>query len=602
MAAAITSSDAILDDLFNDNYHYKIPIYQRHYVWESENWETLWTDIEKTCLKRIEGEPDSHFIGTIAKYPGLDSAALETYEIVDGQQRLTTFQLIFCAIRNLYQSDPNPILESFATRANNRLINEKHAIDPENSDTQYMLSPAGHDRVQFLGVVDPKNDEYAKGRLPARANEARCLMHKAYFHFEEAIQRFVSGNVEKLTSLFESIREDFNLIQIDIDQDADPEKIFASLNATGRMLYEFDYLRNDLFLRARKEHGPVKRDKFYTDNWNFEKQYWTSEKSDSFLKDFLKAKLGLNCLQNQGRNRAPFDLYREKLAGNVAEEFSELKKYAEFQEFANDPEAEHLRRRSEIGLRMQFYEDLRLKSLKPLILFLKFGAGLSETVFLKVCEILESYIVRSMLCRGDNQCQYIDIDHFFRNGKRDDPVKSFEHFLLKHKNPEYVWPDNSQLKGALERARSKDPDLIRYILYRIELRMRKGRKSGSTSIISNLSFENLMNLEDIVSSEELTMAAVHDRGNLVDEFHQLGRGVHHRPMVLQTGREIASSIGNIVPLTSDTPIDWFTSTFEEKKETLKNQNLNMTEWICEQMYCPPKFGPLLKPRLCYNTI
>lgn len=572
MAVAITSSDVILDDLFNDNYHYKIPIYQRHYVWESENWETLWTDIKNTCQKRIDGNPDSHFIGTIAKYPGTNLAALETYEIVDGQQRLTTFQIIFCAIRNLYQSDPNPILQNFATRAGTRLTNEQHAINPESPDTRYMLFPAGHDRVRFLGVVDPENDKYAEGRLPARAEEAECLIHKAYFHFEKAIREFVNGDVVTLTSLFESITEDFNLIQIDIDEDADPEKIFASLNATGRMLYEFDYLRNDLFLRARKEYGPKKRDKFYEDDWKFEEQYWTSERLNSFFKDFIKAKLGINYFQES--NRAPFDIYREKLSGTVGVEFSELKKHAEFQEFMSNPDLESIRRSSKIGRRMQFYEDLRLKNLRSLILFLKHGAELSEEEFLKICQILESYIVRSMLCRSNNQNPYNNIGFFLRRNKYNCPVESLKRFLLEHENREYKWPDNTEVGNVLKEAGSKNPDLIRYILYRIELRM---QNSGSARTI--LSFKDLKTLEYIVSSEELTVNAVTDRSILIDNFHQLGHGTYYQQQDLQAGRETANSIGNMVPLISNASINWDMLTFEDKKEILRNQNLKITEWI-----------------------
>ena len=574
MASAITSSDVILDGLFHDNYHYKIPIYQRHYVWELENWKTLWTDIRNTCEKRIDGNPDSHFIGTIAKYPGPNSTALEIYEIVDGQQRLTTFQLIFCAIRNLYLSDTDPALQNIAKRAHRRLINEEHTINPEDPDTQYILSPAGHDRSQFLGIVDPTNSEYENGRLPANIEEGKCLIHKAYFHFEKMIQDYVERDQDKLNALFASITEDFNLIQIDINQDADPEKIFASLNATGRMLYEFDYLRNDLFLRARKEHGPEKRDDFYTNDWNFEKQYWTSKRSELFLKDFLRAKLGLDYFQDQGKNRAPFDLYREQLAGNIETEFSELKKYAKFQEFTSDPDAESLRRNSEIGIRMQFYEDLRLKSLKPLVLFLRFGAGLSKEDFSKVCEILESYIVRSMLCRGDSQQWYNDIDRFFRNSKHEDHVESFKYFLFNHR--EYAWPDNTQVESALEEVGAKDSDFIRYILYRIEIDMQEPESTMS------ISFKDLKTLEHIVSSEESTIITVIDRVTLVDDLHQLGQRTNFQQEALQIGRKTANSIGNIVPFKSTAPADWFTLPFPEKKEILKGQNLKMNEWICRQ--------------------
>ena len=64
---------------------YRIPIYQRRYVWEDNNWRHLWTDIEAVVKNVSEAK---HFTGVIVIR---DEA--NTLEIVDGQQRLTTFQI-----------------------------------------------------------------------------------------------------------------------------------------------------------------------------------------------------------------------------------------------------------------------------------------------------------------------------------------------------------------------------------------------------------------------------------------------------------------------------------------------------------------------------
>ena len=89
-----SASKFYISQIFDDdnNIKYIIPKYQRDYIWGKDNWNDLLDDIEEAS--------DSHFIGSIicinkgaAHYPVL--------EVVDGQQRLTTISLIYCAIYKL---------------------------------------------------------------------------------------------------------------------------------------------------------------------------------------------------------------------------------------------------------------------------------------------------------------------------------------------------------------------------------------------------------------------------------------------------------------------------------------------------------------------
>jgi len=66
--------------------HYHIPKYQREYVWGKTQWETLFDDIDSN-------EPD-YFIGPIIVADVSDSRpnVEKIYEVIDGQQRLTTLR------------------------------------------------------------------------------------------------------------------------------------------------------------------------------------------------------------------------------------------------------------------------------------------------------------------------------------------------------------------------------------------------------------------------------------------------------------------------------------------------------------------------------
>ena len=92
--------------LFNSDVQYIIPLFQRHYVWDQEEqWEPLWTDIKEKAYQRLseyQRQQFTHFTGAIViqqKQTNVDE--VQKYEIIDGQQRLTTFQIILCALRSI---------------------------------------------------------------------------------------------------------------------------------------------------------------------------------------------------------------------------------------------------------------------------------------------------------------------------------------------------------------------------------------------------------------------------------------------------------------------------------------------------------------------
>ena len=188
----------------------------------------------------------------------------------------------------------------------------------------------------------------------------------AYDHFYEQIRVDVGKDCDydKVSDLIASIKSDFTLVRIALDGGDQPEKIFESLNATGRMLSEFDYLRNNLFLRAGKleedKNGRPYSDIFYDKYWYFENDshYWDAENLDSFFRAFLMAKLGPNCFE--AKSVKPFELYREysktlteKQRQSVEYEFEQLNNYAKSYQEINESA-------SGITYPRQFFEALNL--------------------------------------------------------------------------------------------------------------------------------------------------------------------------------------------------------------------------------------------------
>ena len=73
--------------LFRINVQYRVPLYQRRYVWGEVNWRDLWKDI--SVQEELKPKAKGHFIGPIVTR--LIKGHQKRYEVIDGQQRLLTF-------------------------------------------------------------------------------------------------------------------------------------------------------------------------------------------------------------------------------------------------------------------------------------------------------------------------------------------------------------------------------------------------------------------------------------------------------------------------------------------------------------------------------
>src|SRR6476469_843959 len=91
--------------LFDSQLRYVVPMFQRLYVWkESPQWETLWEDISEKAVLRFAGKSAApHYLGALI-IEGVKPASpqeVKRFLVIDGQQRMTTLQILLCAFRDL---------------------------------------------------------------------------------------------------------------------------------------------------------------------------------------------------------------------------------------------------------------------------------------------------------------------------------------------------------------------------------------------------------------------------------------------------------------------------------------------------------------------
>ena len=213
-----------VDALFSGETQFIIPLFQRHYVWTlDDQWEPLWDDIMGKVRQKLsdeyQGQHFPHFTGAIViqqKTNNVDE--VKQYEIIDGQQRLTTFQIILCALRDICESYG---FKKIKIQTERYLRNEGY---DSNDEQQYKLIPTDFDKDSFISLIDKSADSDSQ------------TTHEAYAYFKNKIEDYVDRDEQKTRRLFRSIQRDFGFVQILLGSNDEPEK-FLSRSMPGVNLY-----------------------------------------------------------------------------------------------------------------------------------------------------------------------------------------------------------------------------------------------------------------------------------------------------------------------------------------------------------------------------
>ena len=238
-----------------------IPVYQRNYDWKIENCKQLYDDL----IKVVRNGRKNHFFGSIVSTFNPDGDN-EEYQIIDGQQRLTTVSLLLLAMYNL-------IKQGKVVPADNRLsdrIYEDYLVDKyQPEETRIKLKPIKNDRKAFGKLFDDEEEHIGGSNLTTNYN-----------YFYDRIQK------EEITvdQLFQAIRS-LEIINIRLDSEDNPQLIFESLNSTGLDLSEGDKIRNYILMGL-----PAKQQEaFYEKYWNKIEEN-TNYQVDLFVRDYLSVK------------------------------------------------------------------------------------------------------------------------------------------------------------------------------------------------------------------------------------------------------------------------------------------------------------------------
>lgn len=492
-------------ELFDGKKRYLIPLYQRQYAWSvSPQLELLWEDIERAVV-RLEADRQAatpHFMGAIViAQIKTFGKQVQAFEVIDGQQRLTTFQLLLAAFRDVANAHGSV----YGQEVNKLLFNDGVMETPDVE--RFKLWPTLTDRRSFVHLIDPAADLASIGAAPDDEEGVVRPAVAAHSWFKARIEEHVTidgaFDAFRLEKLFEALQAGLAAVSIELEGGDDPQTIFETLNSRGVDLSAGDLMRNFIFQRAKglgQEHGSLNVDKLYSEHWlPLDRWFWREEDTrgrqtkprlDWLLVDHLSMKraevISVDHLFESYRrwilNEAPFSSVEQELL-SISSSAAIHRRIAE--------------QRSDdvLGRFGRFARAFDVSTAMPLVLYLatdgEIGHDLADAL-----AMIEAFILRRDICglttKNYNRL-FIDVLDKVRRSSLP-ALRALEVQLSLGDSEINRWPTDEEWKaGWLGRDQYKGPrqPRLRYLFEAIE-RAKRTALSEEIEIKSELTIEHIM--------------------------------------------------------------------------------------------------------------
>lgn len=274
---------------------YDIPRYQREYTWNQRDWANLYDDITQNDT--------GYFLGSFIVVNGTVNSKMDTihYEVIDGQQRLTTLSLLLAALYTRIMEhkdsiDDDMMLDDIRP-LRNRLI-----LKSDKSMTRVIPQVQNHNLEDYRWILKEHIGLDAVMQKPKFLGLRK--MSKAFNYFYDRLGEDVGGRdgIECVRCLLDICRLVCSavVVQITVDSHADAYTLFASLNNRGVPLSAVDLIKNMLLGKvAGVDDGQLD---YYFERWqevlhNLGDDYKTQERFfrqnyDAFRREVNKPFIG----------------------------------------------------------------------------------------------------------------------------------------------------------------------------------------------------------------------------------------------------------------------------------------------------------------------
>lgn len=447
---------------------YEIPAFQRDYAWTKDQIDQLWQDIQ-SCM---DNPSSAHFLGPMVVIPTGKQG--NDYLVVDGQQRLTTLQILISLIRDKWheldpgkkQTDEGPKEYSDLAKAllsSGPTNNYKKTFTP-NLHIMHIFSdyirrdPSDNDRKFVSRLADVSDQDLEHGEE----------LLSAYLQLKKKLSGF---DVDKLLKLENTVYFNFLILRINALEEANAFLLFDTLNNRGLDLTQGDLIKNYVFQAAGEQNlsSPSAATRNLLAKWDSVVEKVGLEKLDNFLRYFL-------IIETQDK------VQREEISRIVKDKYktqTEIQKFLE--SLAISSEFFALIDRSDLFLGKykdelnSIFSDLAdlKQSTQAIILmsalsrFKNFDTKADYDPLIRVCRAVEIFSYRSRICTKNAQ----DIENIWKDCAvvlRDNSLDSEQVVISVVKKLKENAPTDSEFESNLSGYSFKESRFARYSLSKFE--------------------------------------------------------------------------------------------------------------------------------------
>lgn len=588
-------------EIFSMPQHLTVPVFQRRYVWTAENqWEPLWRDISRVAERRLEGVSTQHFLGAVVTQSSpAGMGSLASHGLIDGQQRLTTLQLLIdAAAAELDNAEQVQFSQQLAILTHNPAA---YGLD----ETQVLkLQHENDDRVGFVAVMtaEPPIDY-------SQLSQSKIV--QAHQYFSEQVREWLGQPVDpaRAAALVATLTQGLQIVVIALAEHEPSQEIFETLNARGTPLTAADLVKNYVFQQIVREGGSA--DAAFREHWkDLEKPFWTKEvrigrysleRLSLFLNHWLVAQTGEEVSTRSTFTR--FKSWYEQSGRSMTQVLDSIHRQARLYE-----EWVHEAGRTDgdlpqVPLFLYRTEAAELEAVKPLLLRLfDVERPVPADVAAAALRDIESWLMRrSVLRRPASEYSRVvaNLIDDLRGIRTGDVATVLRESLSRLNRPGTYWPGDEEMKRELTTASiyTQPKGRLRAYLEAIEDWERGYTKttsaSGSRVKRGAMTIEHLLpqkwkdywpvdNLQQQIDRD----SHVHRIGNLTLLTQSLNSSVSNGPWNGPRGKRVALEGSDTLLMTRDPRKveDW-------SEERIAERTCSMTSALLKTWPAPEGHNP-----------
>ena len=265
--------------LFKDH-EYQIPAYQRDYSWDTEQWEQLWNDLGDFR----SNAPEEHFLGPLIVTPS--EGGSDTFEVIDGQQRLTTLQIIISIIRDAWiqMGDRSHTTQGVSVPNRQMTSDLIFSLTPA---VRHNFTPNKHLRKIFKDFIQTPFGESGRKSFDNKEvlfgyayNDRASEVVRAYKFFYSRVIALGEDDLRKFEHFF---LQKVRLLKVTAGGSSNAFLLFETLNYRGLELTQTDLVKSYLFSRILTDDAHD----HYVNEWDRVVDNIGGKSPDLFLRHYL---------------------------------------------------------------------------------------------------------------------------------------------------------------------------------------------------------------------------------------------------------------------------------------------------------------------------